>query len=420
MDGIRSFVFKIVFASVIIISPDFFAQPLAENHDKFLGNCIRYSVPASFGPYWDQVTPENAGKWGSVEASRDNYDWSNLDLIYNYARSKGFPFRFHVLVWGKQQPGWIANLDSAGQIEEIEEWIRLAGERYPDADYVEVVNEAIEYPPYDYYPVYRDAMGGAGGTGWDWVIWAFEKARQYFPNSKLFLNDYNILSNQKSIDTYLEIIELLKERDLIEGIAEQAHYFAISYLSTSTMRNNLDRMASAGLPIQITEFEINEADDNRQLQRMQTIFPVLWEHPAVEGITFWGYIQGLIWQTDGYLLRSEGTERPALQWLREYLSASVGVHEQGEVRPGEFQLRQNYPNPFNPATVIAYRLPVTSNISPKVYSLLGQEVATLFEGIRRPGNYEATFDGNKLATGVYLYRLSANGFVKTRKSLLIR
>jgi endo-1,4-beta-xylanase len=425
MNGIKFFTYKIIFALVILISSDYFAQPLAENHNKFLGNCIRNSVPATFDTYWNQVTPENAGKWGSVEASRDNYNWGNLDLIYNYARSNGFPFRFHVLIWAKQQPGWIADLDSAEQIEEIEEWIRLAGERYPDADYVEVVNEAIEYPPYDYYPVYRDAMGGAGETGWDWVIWAFEKARQYFPDAKLLLNEYNILSNQKSITTFLEIVELLKERDLIDGIAEQAHYFAISYLSSATMRSNLDRMASAGLPIQITEFEINEADDATQLSRMQAIFPVLWEHPAVEGITFWGYIQGLIWQTDGYMIRTDGTERPALQWLREYLSSSVDVNEQGEIIPGEFQLRQNYPNPFNPVTTINYSINKASNVRLSIYNLLGQKMKTIVNSFQNAGEYSVVWDAtdissNLVSSGIYFYRLETEGQTLKKKMVLIR
>jgi enterochelin esterase-like enzyme len=91
-------------------------------------------------------------------------------------------------------------------------------------------------------------------------------------------------------------------------------------------------------------------------------------------------------------------------------------------------MAQNYPNPFNPTTVINYQLPVTSNISLKVYDLLGQEVATLFEGIRQPGNHEATFDGSRLASGVYFYRMCAsqmNGgqagnYTETKKLLLLK
>jgi hypothetical protein len=93
--------------------------------------------------------------------------------------------------------------------------------------------------------------------------------------------------------------------------------------------------------------------------------------------------------------------------------------------PDEYQLLQNYPNPFNPTTEIRYQIPEVSHISLKVFNLLGQEVATLFEGIRQPGNYEATFDGSKLASGVYLYRLSAghsgkSNFVKTKKLILLK
>jgi hypothetical protein len=93
---------------------------------------------------------------------------------------------------------------------------------------------------------------------------------------------------------------------------------------------------------------------------------------------------------------------------------TANTEAQASLSPSGFVLQQNFPNPFNPTTVIGYQLPVTSRISLKAYNLLGQEVATLFEGIRQPGNYEATFDGNKLAAGVYLYRVSANGFVKTK------
>lgn len=415
--------FMIIFINVI--GTTIYSQPLAEGQNKFFGNVYTNTgVPSSFTNYWNQVTPENSGKWGSVENVRDSYNWTNLDDAYQYAKDNNFPFRFHVLIWGKQQPEWIANLDSAEQVEEVEEWIRLAGERYPDAEYVEVVNEAIEFPPYDYYPSYCNALGGAGQTGWDWVIWAFEKARQYFPNSKLILNDYNILSGQKSVTIFLQIVNLLQERNLVDGLGEQAHYFAISYSSPGTIRTNLDRLAATGLPIQITEFEINEADDNTQLQRMQQYFPVFWEHPAVEGITHWGYIEGRIWQENGFLLNSRGAKRPAMDWLRTYIQ-TVGIEQEQETIPSNFKLSQNYPNPFNPETVIEFTLNKFSDVKLTIHNMLGQEIKVLEEGYFNSGKYSARWNGtdnrnNAVSSGVYFYQLKTDNGIFQKKLVLLR
>jgi hypothetical protein len=99
---------------------------------------------------------------------------------------------------------------------------------------------------------------------------------------------------------------------------------------------------------------------------------------------------------------------------------TTSVENKDAKLPQAFSLSQNYPNPFNPTTVISYQLPTTSNVSLKVYNLLGQEAATLFEGVRQAGTYQATFDGSKLASGVYLYRMTANNFVETKKLVLVR
>jgi len=84
-------------------------------------------------------------------------------------------------------------------------------------------------------------------------------------------------------------------------------------------------------------------------------------------------------------------------------------------------LNQNYPNPFNATTVIRYQLPVAGKMSLKVYDLLGRKTATLHEGVRPPGFYDATFDAGRLAGGVYFYRLTAGtDFVQTKKLLLLK
>ncbi len=100
---------------------------------------------------------------------------------------------------------------------------------------------------------------------------------------------------------------------------------------------------------------------------------------------------------------------------------------ENEPLPDKFELMQNYPNPFNPTTEIRYQIPEVrsqrsevSHVSLKVYDLLGREVATLVNEELKPGRYERIFDGSGLASGVYLYRLEADGFARTRKLLLLR
>jgi hypothetical protein len=83
-------------------------------------------------------------------------------------------------------------------------------------------------------------------------------------------------------------------------------------------------------------------------------------------------------------------------------------------------LDQNYPNPFNPVTVIHYQLEIRSEVSVKVFDLLGHEVATLVEKDQDAGNYEVKFEAGKLSSGIYLYKIIAGKFVRTQKMILIR
>jgi hypothetical protein len=88
--------------------------------------------------------------------------------------------------------------------------------------------------------------------------------------------------------------------------------------------------------------------------------------------------------------------------------------------PTGFSLMQNYPNPFNPVTVVGYQLPAVSDVRLGVYDLLGREVAVLVNEKEAAGTHEVKFDGSGLASGVYLYRLTAGDFIQTRKLVLLR
>ena len=95
--------------------------------------------------------------------------------------------------------------------------------------------------------------------------------------------------------------------------------------------------------------------------------------------------------------------------------------------PMKFTLEQNYPNPFNPTTKIKYTIQAPPNLPKgealvqlKIYDILGNEVATLVNKKQQPGNYELTFNGNNLSSGVYLYKLTAGSFTATKKMILLK
>jgi hypothetical protein len=85
-----------------------------------------------------------------------------------------------------------------------------------------------------------------------------------------------------------------------------------------------------------------------------------------------------------------------------------------------FYLEQNYPNPFNPTTLISYQLPIKSQVTLKVYDMLGIEVASLVNDEIAAGAYEITWNPFNLPSGVYLYRIQAGSFIQTRKMILMK
>ncbi|HPG38931.1 MAG TPA: FlgD immunoglobulin-like domain containing protein [bacterium] len=107
-----------------------------------------------------------------------------------------------------------------------------------------------------------------------------------------------------------------------------------------------------------------------------------------------------------------------------YYEGEVAVEEKDTV-PMTFALYQNYPNPFNPTTTINFQLPITTNLSVKIYDILGREVRSLVDQTYAPGSYKLSWDGldnsgNKVATGMYFYRLNSQEFTAVKKCILLK
>ena len=91
-----------------------------------------------------------------------------------------------------------------------------------------------------------------------------------------------------------------------------------------------------------------------------------------------------------------------------------------EIMPEEFELTQNYPNPFNPSTEISFSLSQSSHVNLEVYNTLGQKVATLANGSFNAGVHFVTWDAGNFASGIYLYRITTDDLVETKKMVLLK
>ncbi|MBN1576675.1 MAG: endo-1,4-beta-xylanase [Chitinispirillaceae bacterium] len=228
--------------SILIYTFPTLAKPIAEGADKFLGNIVQGSVPSNFDSYWNQVTVENGAKWGMVETPRDQMNWAAISTAYNYARSKGFPYKQHTFVWGTQAPGWMSGLSAAEQKAEVEEWVKAYGEKFSETEFIDVVNEPLNTPP-----SFKNALGGEGETGWDWVVTSFEMAREHCPNARLLINEYEIEYDATLAAEYLKIIMILKDRGLVDGIGIQCHTNEIQRdkPTVEAIKEALDTLASS-------------------------------------------------------------------------------------------------------------------------------------------------------------------------------
>ena len=88
--------------------------------------------------------------------------------------------------------------------------------------------------------------------------------------------------------------------------------------------------------------------------------------------------------------------------------------------PSEYSLEQNYPNPFNPTTNINFSISTSEFVTMKIYNALGQEVATVVNEFLNAGSYNVNFNAEYLASGMYIYKITTNSFVSTKKMLLLK
>ncbi len=202
--------------------------------------------------------------------------------------------------------------------------------------------------------------------------------------------DVSNLSNVELVGEYLG------SSHLAHNVQVKGRYVFISHYEAGI---TVIDIADPTQPVEVTKFDTYPAG----------------ESPAFHGC--WGaypYAQnGMVYASDieGYLT------------ILQFDSAITGVRKSPV--PGRVALAQNHPNPFNNSTTIGYQLPIYSDVTIKIYNLLGQNVRTLVDRQQAAGRHTVVWDGrddsgNAMASGVYFYRLTQNGISVDRKLMLLK
>jgi endo-1,4-beta-xylanase len=404
---------------LIIVAAHFhlFAAPIADGCDKFLGNISTSGPPSNFLNYWNQVTLENNGKWANVESSRDQMNWGPIQAAYDYCQKNKIPYKHHTFLWNEQYPSWMDGLSAADQKAEVEELIKSFGQKFPETAFIDVANETREKSP-----KWKNALGGEGTSGYDWLVWGFKTARKYCPKAKLLINEYYCEYSLEFVTEYLKKIKVLKDSGVIDGIGIQTHDGETKKgYQTGMLKKCIDSLATAGLPIYSTELDLS-GNDAEQLKFYQDIFPVIWEHPAIHGVTLWGW-------TDSWLLHVSkpadarliinNQERPALKWLRTYVPEHKKTIPTTPVlriaEPRESSLTLNYAD-----GVLRMHTSEAQTLLVRVFDPAGRTVFSIPQRPYGQGCHAISLPGAETGTGCYLFSVEGKSACIIGKAVLGR
>lgn len=267
---------------------------------------------------FSSITPENVMKMGPIHPEKDRFNWEEADAIAEFAKENDLKMRGHALVWHQQTGDWIFENEEGSQVSKEELLKRMKNHidsvvpRYSDVIYAwDVVNEAVAD---DSTKVYRDSEWYEI-AGEDFLIKAFEYAREADPNAKLFYNDYNAIIPEKR-DRIIELLKMLQENDApIDGVGIQAHW-SIYGPTEEELREALDLYSELGLEIQITELDVSlypwekerrelkegESDEftpeleQKQIEAYDMFFRVFRDYKdVITGVIFWNISDRYSW-----------------------------------------------------------------------------------------------------------------------------
>lgn len=243
---------------------------------------------------------------------------------FEWLEKNGFRQRGHNLVW----PGWKFNPSTTRYIAEHDS--PDVFERFIKAQFYErmaytkgrviawdVINEPMHEK--DFFKILPPSV---------MVDW-FKLARRLDPNAQLFINDYSMLNcveSPQNIKDYMKLIRDLRAQGApIDAVGIQGHV-GRQPRDPEQVLSDLDLLIPLGLPVQITEFDINTPDEELQADYTRDFLIAVYSHPVITGVTLWGFWEAKHWKPDAAMFRKDWTPKPNAKVWREWVTGKWKTH----------------------------------------------------------------------------------------------
>ena len=301
-------------------------------HEFWFGTAVAYQMfrdsadPEEQRQYLDilkdnfnSAVNENALKWYATERKRGEISYEDVDRTLAWCSDNGMITRGHCVFWGVYLyvPRWQKELDEAELREVVERRAKETATRYLGriGEY-DVNNEMLDGS------FYKDKLGeGIRAQMFRWVAEAD-------PQATLYVNDYDMLSGERVAEYEAQIEALLAAGAPVGGIGCQGHFEGTVPLDQ--VKPALDRLARFGLPIKVTEFDIDTTDEEEKARLLGEFYRICFAHPAVEGILMWGFWEGAHWRPNAALWKQDFTPTPAAEVYRDLVFNRWWTQWEGE------------------------------------------------------------------------------------------